>query len=135
MFDANHATIATKDIKRRYSWQAVKKLDDKECGAVADERTRRDHRKERVFTKLRYRNSTSDSATSLVEDEQFEGALASPKLLAVLTLPRIKEKHEDYNKLNSEFSERIGKINANEATTSSSGDKSVERRNISREPW
>lgn len=33
MFDANHATIATKDIKRRYSWQAVKKLDDKECGA------------------------------------------------------------------------------------------------------
>lgn len=70
-----------------------------------------------------------------MEDEQFEGALASPKLLAVLTLPRIKEKHEDYNKLNSEFSERIGKINANEATTSSSGDKSMERRNISREPW
>ncbi|CAB4438039.1 unnamed protein product [Rhizophagus irregularis] len=73
-------------------------------------------------------NSTSDSATSLLEDEQFEGALANPKLLAVLTLPRSKEKHEDYNKLNSEFSERIGKINANEATTSSSGDKSVEQK-------
>lgn len=47
----------------------------------------------------------------LSEDEQFEDALASPKLLAVSTVPKSKKELEDYNKLNNGFSTRINEIN------------------------
>ncbi|PKK77947.1 hypothetical protein RhiirC2_770748 [Rhizophagus irregularis] len=58
-----------------------------------------------------YKNATNDSAHPPSEDEQFEDALASPKLLAISTVPKSKEELEDYNKLNNGFSTRINEIN------------------------
>ncbi|RGB38861.1 hypothetical protein C1646_755183 [Rhizophagus diaphanus] len=80
MFDATK--IDMKDIKKKYSWQAVKRVEEK----LKDEP---------VINKF------------LFGDEQFEDALTSPKLTAISTISRSKEEHDNYNNLNNEFSKRL----------------------------
>ncbi|CAB4410262.1 unnamed protein product [Rhizophagus irregularis] len=79
------------------------------------------------FTKVRYRDTTNNSARSSSEDEQFEDVLTSPKLPAVSTVSRSNEEIEDYTRLNNEFSNRISKISDNaSAETSSKKGKTME---------
>ncbi|GBC52906.2 hypothetical protein GLOIN_2v1874621 [Rhizophagus irregularis DAOM 181602=DAOM 197198] len=70
-------------------WQAIKKLNKNEIGKTEQH---------------------DDSAHSLSKDEQFEGALTSPKIPLILTIPRSKEENEEYNSLNTNFSNRINEI-------------------------
>jgi hypothetical protein len=56
------------------------------------------------------KTTNDDSAHSLSKDEQFEGALTSPKIPLILTIPRSKEENEEYNSLNTNFSNRINEI-------------------------
>ncbi|CAB4446729.1 unnamed protein product [Rhizophagus irregularis] len=61
-----------------------------------------------------------------MEGEQFEDALISPKLSAVLIVPRSKEEHANYNNLNNGFSERLDKISNEVIATSSKKLKAVD---------
>ncbi|RGB37892.1 hypothetical protein C1646_756312 [Rhizophagus diaphanus] len=105
------ATIAAKDIKQRYSYQAIKKLNEKE--------------NDDDLLKAIYKSTMEED---MGKDEQFIDAPTSPKLSAALisTVPRSKEEHENYNKLNGEFSERIEKINDSTLATSSKSNKDTE---------
>ncbi|PKY61271.1 hypothetical protein RhiirA4_486019 [Rhizophagus irregularis] len=69
---------------------------------------------------------TSTMEEEMGKGEQFEDALISPKLSAVLIVPRSKEEHANYNNLNNGFSERLDKISNEVIATSSKKLKAVD---------
>uniref|UniRef100_U9SKV3 Uncharacterized protein n=1 Tax=Rhizophagus irregularis (strain DAOM 181602 / DAOM 197198 / MUCL 43194) TaxID=747089 RepID=U9SKV3_RHIID len=99
-------------------WQAIKKLNKNEIGKTEYTIIKSYIKKFRGhFTKIIKVNKLKyiliqhdDSAHSLSKDEQFEGALTSPKIPLILTIPRSKEENEEYNSLNTNFSNRINEI-------------------------